>query len=73
MRQLIEQMAGSGELLVVEREVDPRFELAAVTKRVQQTGDQGVLFRNVAGTPLPVVSNLYGSHDRLCRLIARGS
>ena len=69
MRQLIEQMAGSGELLVVEREVDPRFELAAVTKRVQQTGDQGVLFRKVAGTALPVVSNLYGSHDRLCRLI----
>jgi 4-hydroxybenzoate decarboxylase len=69
MRQLIGEMAERGELSVVEREVDSRFELAAVTKRVQQAGDQGVLFRKVAGTKLPVVSNLYGSHDRLCRMI----
>jgi 4-hydroxybenzoate decarboxylase len=62
-------MIDRGELLVVERQVDPRFELAAVTKRVQQAGEQGVLFRNVAGTRLPVVSNLYGSHERLCRMI----
>jgi 4-hydroxybenzoate decarboxylase len=69
MRDLIKRLSDSHELLVVEREVDPRFELAAVTKRVQQNGDKAVLFTNVTGTALPVVSNLYGSHDRLCRLI----
>ena len=73
MRELIKQLSNRGELLLVERKVEPRYELAAVTKRVQQSGEQAVLFTNVAGTSLPVVSNLYGSHERLCRLIgARG-
>jgi 4-hydroxybenzoate decarboxylase len=69
MRDLIKQLSDNGELLIVEREVDPRFELAAVTKRIQQAGDKAVLFRRVTGTALPVVSNLYGSYARLCRLI----
>jgi UbiD family decarboxylase len=69
MRDLIKQLTDRGELLVVERKVDPKFEIAAVTSQVQKAGDQAVLFRNVAGTPLPVVSNLYGSYPRLCRLI----
>lgn len=69
MRNLIKRLSDAGELLVVEREVDPRFELAAVTRRVQQVGDKAVLFTRVRGTALPVVSNLYGSHERLCRLI----
>ena len=69
MRTLIDQLADRGELSIVEREVDPRFELAAVTRRVQQGSGNAVLFRKVKATPMPVVSNLYGSHERLCRII----
>jgi UbiD family decarboxylase len=69
MRDLIKQLAERNELLEVEREVDPRFELAAVTRRVQRMGAQAVHFHHVKGSALPVVSNLYGSHERLCRLI----
>ncbi|HTV94704.1 MAG TPA: UbiD family decarboxylase [Steroidobacteraceae bacterium] len=69
MRELIQRLADAGELLVVDKRVDPRFELAAVTSRVQQEGEKAVLFRHVAGTDLPVVSNVYGSYARLCALI----
>jgi UbiD family decarboxylase len=69
MRELISELSARGELLVVDRQVDPRYELAAVTRGVQRSGEQAVLFRHVAGSRLPVVSNLYGSHQRLCRLI----
>ncbi|MBS0417903.1 MAG: UbiD family decarboxylase [Proteobacteria bacterium] len=69
MKRLMQQLAANGELLVVRRQVDPRYELAAVTRQVQRTGNAAVLFENVAGTSLPVVSNLYGSHARLCQLI----
>jgi UbiD family decarboxylase len=69
MRELISELSARGELLVIDRQVDPRYELAAVTKCVQRAGEQAVLFRHVAGSQLPVVSNLYGSHQRLCRLI----
>lgn len=69
MRNFIDLLEKQGELLVVEREVDPRYELAAVVKAIQRSDDKAVLFKNVAGTSLPVVSNLFGSHARLKRLV----
>jgi 4-hydroxybenzoate decarboxylase len=72
MRRFIEDLTRRGELSVVRRPVDPRHQLAAVTKAVQTAGEQAVLFESVEGTKLPVVSNLYGSHERLCRLIGTG-
>ena len=72
MRRFIDDLARRGELATVRRPVAPRHQLAAVTKAVQKAGEQAVLFETVEGTDLPVVSNLYGSHERLCRLIGAG-
>jgi UbiD family decarboxylase len=72
MRRFIDDLARRGELAVVRRPVDPRHQLAAVTKAVQRAGEQAVLFEKVEGSALPVVSNLYGSHERLRRLIGAG-
>ena len=72
MRRFIDDLARRGELAIVRRPVAPRHQLAAVTKAVQKAGEQAVLFETVEGTDLPVVSNLYGSHERLCRLIGAG-
>ncbi len=69
MRTFIDDLKARGELLTVGREVDPRFELAAVAVAVQKAGTQAVLFENVRGTKFPVVANLYGDHNRLCRII----
>lgn len=69
MRDYIEQLLARKEMNVVEREIDPKFELAAVIGRSQQENDNPILFRNVKGSDIPVVSNLYGSHRRLCEII----
>ena len=69
MRDYIEKLSNRGELHVVEREVDPRFELAAVVGTSQRESDYPVLFRNVKGTRLQVISNIFGSHARLCEII----
>lgn len=69
MRRFIDNLIGRGELAIVHRPVDPRHQLAAVTKAIQKSGDKAVLFETVEGTDFPVVSNLYGSHARLCRLV----
>lgn len=69
MREYIEALRRQGDLLTVSRRVNPEYELAAVTKAVQKRGDQAVLFESVAGQSMPVVSNLYGSHRRLCALV----
>ena len=73
MRHYISQLEASGEMLVVEREVDPRFELAAVTLASQRASERPLMFRNVRGSAFPVVTNLYGSHARLCDLIGAGN
>ncbi|KSV74448.1 hypothetical protein N182_27795 [Sinorhizobium sp. GL2] len=72
MRRFIDDLCRWGELAKVRRPIDPRHELAAVTKAVQKAGEQAVLFENVQGSSLPVVSNLFGSHERLRRLIGAG-
>ena len=69
MREWVQALAESGELLAVDREVDPRFELAAVTKRAQQAGNRPILFRNVTGTRLEVVTNLFADEGRLRSLV----
>ena len=69
MREYIEQLLRQGRFRVVEREVDPRFELAAVTVRSQAQSEAPILFRKVKGSRMPVVTNLLGSRARLCDLI----
>lgn len=72
MRAWLEQFAQSGRLLTVEREVDPRFELAAVTQRAQEAGNGPLLFENVRGTKLRVVTNLFADAQVLRRVVDDG-
>ena len=72
MQNFLRDLESRGELARVSRQVDPRHQLAAVTRAVQRAGEQAVLFQDVAGSSMPVVSNLYGSHARLCRMIGAG-
>lgn len=69
MRKFVEDIIKQDEMSVIEREVSPKHELAAVTKAVQIISENAVLFKHISGTEFPVVSNLYGSHDRLRKLI----
>lgn len=69
MRDYIDALARSGALSVIERPVDPRFELAAVTRAAQRVGEQVLLFKNVNGARMPVVTNVYGSRRRLAAAI----
>jgi len=69
MREYVEACLARGDMHIVEREVDPEFELAAVVSCAQQESDLPILFRNVSGSDFPVVSNLYGSNQRMCEII----
>ena len=72
MRDYIAKLQERGELTIIETPVDPKFELAAVTQRLQQGSDRVILFRNVIGARMPVVTNIYGSRRRLCEMIGAG-
>ena len=52
------------QLVVVDREVDPYLEVAAIQRRVYQAGGPALLFRRVKGTAFPLLGNLFGTLDR---------
>lgn len=69
MRNYMQRLRDRGELLVVDKQVDPYHELAAVTAAAQKRWGKAILFTNVKGTRFPVLTNIYGSRDRLAELI----
>jgi len=72
MRAYLEHLLDQGAVRVVEREVSGRHELAAVTQASQRESDAPLLFRRVAGSWMPVVTNVFGSRPRLMDLIGAG-
>jgi UbiD family decarboxylase len=57
------------QLLVVRREVDPRFELNAVVLKVQAGPNLPIMFEKVRGTRYPVVSNMLGNYRFIAELL----
>ncbi len=57
------------QLLVVRREVDPKFELNAVVRKVQAGPNLPILFEKVRGTRYPVVSNMLGNYRFIAELL----
>ena len=53
----------------IAREVSARHELAAVTQASQRESDAPLLFRKVAGSRFPVMTNVFGSRARLMDMI----
>jgi UbiD family decarboxylase len=69
MREYMEALRARGELLEVTRKVDPKHELAAVTSAAHRRWGKPILFHHVKHTKLPVLTNLYGSRERLAEII----
>jgi UbiD family decarboxylase len=69
MRHYMQTLRERGEILDVHREVDPKHELAAVTQAAMRRWNKPILFHRVGGTTLPVLTNLYGSRERLADII----
>lgn len=72
MQTYLQRLKDEGQLLVIEREVDPKHELAAVVVAAQRQSERAVLFKRVRGSRFPVMANLYGSHARLCEMAQCG-
>ena len=60
----VSELVRTGQLAVIDQEVDPRLEAAAIQRRVYQAGGPALYFARVKGTAFPLVSNLFGTIDR---------
>src|SRR5207253_10461587 len=62
LREFLARLDGRGDVIRIRKEVDPRFEVAALIRDIQQRRNQPVLFERVKGSALPIVSNTCGSY-----------
>jgi len=67
LRSCLELFKSADRVLLVEREVDPKFELPAVMKAAEDLG-KVILFKKVKGSGFPVINNLFGSRDMVALL-----
>ena len=71
LRTFLDDVVASSpdQLKIVDAEVDPVFEVAAIVDKMQYDpkypGFPAVLFRNVRGSSMPLLINLHGTYERL--------
>jgi 2,5-furandicarboxylate decarboxylase 1 len=65
LRETLTRLDKQGDLVRIRREVDRRFELAAVAKKLD--GGPAALFENVRGASMPVVVGTDGTKDRVAQ------
>jgi 2,5-furandicarboxylate decarboxylase 1 len=71
LRSFLRQLAeyGRDQLAVVDREVDPVFEAAAIVDNMRRDTRYpkfpAVLFRHIRGSSIPLLINLHGTYERL--------
>ncbi len=65
LRDFIRLLEGRGELVRVQREVDPRLEMTEICDRTLRAGGPAILFENPKGHEIPVLANLFGTPERV--------
>lgn len=65
LRDFIEQLEKQGELKRIRAEVDPHLEMTEISDRVLRAGGPALLFENPKGYNTPVLTNLFGTPERV--------
>lgn len=60
-----ELLKSKKEIIEINAQVDPYLELAEIHRRVIAEEGPALLFKNVLGSPYPVVTNLFGTKNRV--------
>ena len=65
LRQFLDLLRERGELCEITVPVDPRLEIAEIHRRVIARRGPALLFRDPKGAAFPVVTNLFGTPERV--------
>ena len=65
IRTFIRALEEKGELLQIEEELDPKYEISGVLKALDEKKGPAVLFKRPKGYTIPVVGNIMGTRNRL--------
>ena len=64
IREFITFLETKNDLLRIKVPVSQHLEIAEITDRVIKSGGPALLFENVVGFSTPVLTNLFGTHQR---------
>jgi 4-hydroxybenzoate decarboxylase len=73
LREFLDRLDGRAELIRIRKEVDPRFEVAALIRDVQRRRNRAILFERVRGSAHPIVSNVCGSYANVALALGVGA
>ncbi len=65
IQSFITALRARRQILEIHEEVDPRLEIAEIHRRVIANGGPALLFTRVKGSSFPVVTNLFGTKERV--------
>jgi 4-hydroxy-3-polyprenylbenzoate decarboxylase len=65
LRECLRDLRATGRLVRIEAPIDPQLEAAEIQRRVFAAGGPAIFFANVKDCPFPMVSNLFGTMDRV--------
>ncbi len=65
LRDFITYLEKNGELKRISVEVDPILEMTEISDRVLRAGGPALLFENPKGSDIPVLTNLFGTPERV--------
>jgi len=69
LRQFTQLLESDGDLLRIEDEVDPRFEIARFIRHTSDMEGPALLFENVKGHSMPVAGGLYSSRRLMLKAL----
>jgi len=64
LAECVRDLEATGQLRVIDVEIDPHLEAASIQRRVYEAGGPAVLFRRLKGTSFPGLANLFGTMAR---------
>lgn len=65
LRDFIAFLEKRGQLKRIQAEVDPVLEITEISDRTLKKGGPALLFENVKGSSIPVLTNLFGTPERV--------
>jgi len=65
IRQFIDFLDHKGDLRRISEKVSPEFEITEIVDRVVKKQGPALLFENVEGYDVPILINVFGSHQRM--------
>lgn len=65
LQEFIKRLDAAGELARIKEPVSPHLEITEITDRVSKRYGPALLFENVQGYKMPVLTNAFGSYKRM--------